>query len=297
MHNFIKITDSNNQVRLDKFIKNQFSISNALVQKFIRKGQVKVNGKKVKYDYVLQSDDELKVYVPKEAPKSSREANKILCEQLLSLIKQSIIFKDENIIAINKPYDVAVQGGTKIKISIADILENLKFDAEEVPKLVHRLDANTTGVLILARTKLVAQKLNNALKNRKIIKKYLAILHGRVKVKSGTIKTTTEDQGALKKSVTEYRVVKTIGSKLSLVEFIPTTGRKHQIRIHAAHELNSPILGDVRYAKREDIEDNKTIDGKMFLHANEVVIDAGIISKQSYEFRAELPKHIKSMLQ
>ncbi len=279
-------------VRLDKWLKSNVNLTHNLIQKLIRKSDIKVNGKKAFKDSHVANGDVVTVYAGyiEHAAPTTRNIDKKLYSELLEQVEKAVIFKDENIIAINKPYGVATQSGSKIKISIDDVLDSLKFDQEIRPRLVHRLDRYTTGTLLLARTKQVAGLLMEHFKNGLIEKKYLAVVAGVLKSKAGTIKSEIAKSGSedFKEAITEYKeLISNPKLQVSLVEFTPITGRTHQIRIHASHDLGTPIIGDTKYGSSE-------LDKKIHLHSSEIEIK-NLLGK-NYSLKSELPEHMNQSI-
>ncbi|KAJ3340899.1 hypothetical protein HDU83_006845 [Entophlyctis luteolus] len=186
----------------------------------------------------------------------------------------SILYKDQHILIINKPHDLAVQGGSKVDFNLSGLLDELKFSNDETPKLVHRLDRGTTGCLILARTKSAAAKVSEMLRtgneqDSSLTKKYVAAVLGKPECNTGVLTTGIVQTGEfpterasvvewhptdgllpntshVKKAVTKYSVLES-QRHLSLLELNPVNGRKHQLRLHCAEVLNTPIVGDYKY--------------------------------------------------
>ena len=288
-----KIHNLETSVRLDKWLKLNCNLSYAFIQKLIRNSDVKVNGKKTPKNYKLVNGDTVTIYAKlvEQSLPTIRKLDQKLYSELLEQIKKAIIFKDENIIAINKPYGIATQSGSKIKISIDDILNDLKFEYKIRPRLIHRLDKYTTGVLLLARKKQVAALFTDYFKNGLIEKKYLAIVAGNLKNKTGIIRSKIAklDSEDLKEAITKYKILASNSKqKISLVEFMPITGRTHQIRIHAAKELHCPIIGDTKYGSTESIIPG--LDKKIHLHSLEIKVKN--IFGKNYSLQADLPKHM-----
>ena len=295
--NTFKINNLEMPTRLDRWLMSNFNLSYSLIQRLIRKSNIKVNGKKTSCDQKLINGDAVTIYarLSEQAPITSYKIDKNAYSNLLKQIKQSIILKDENIIAINKPYDVATQSGTGINISIDDILDGLTFDCEVKPRLVHRLDKYTTGLLLLARNKYAASMFTQYFKDGLIEKKYLAILAGNLQHKIGIIKSKISKFGSkdLKEAITKYKVlISNSKLKISLVEFNPITGRTHQIRIHAAQELKCPIIGDTKYGSTASLIPE--LEKKIHLHSSEIRIKNFL--GQNYSIKADLPMHIKNAI-
>ncbi|NRA74005.1 MAG: RluA family pseudouridine synthase [Rickettsiales bacterium] len=291
-----KISNLETPTRLTSWLKSNFSLNYTLIQKLIRKSDIKVNAQKISQNYKLSNGDIVTIYTTINTQKSiTRKIDPQLHSQLLKQIKKSIVFKDNNIIVINKPYNVATQGGSKIKISIDDILNDLKFDYTISPRLVHRLDKHTTGLLILARTKQIAILLTKYFKNNSIEKKYLAVTIGTPKNKTGIIESQITKLGKqdFKNAITHYKITKSNpNTKMSLIEFKPVTGRTHQIRIHAAKDLQCPIISDTKYGQNTILA--KIVENKLHLHASEIKIK-NVLGK-NYSLKAPLPAHMQSTI-
>ncbi|XP_018377627.1 PREDICTED: ribosomal large subunit pseudouridine synthase C-like [Trachymyrmex cornetzi] len=169
--------------RLSKLVSKYFAaVSFAAVAKLVRTGQIRVNGKRSALNMRLEKDDEVRIPMHEStAMHSIDHADRKFSElekKIVAELVKSLIYKDENILVLNKPAGLAVQGGSNIKISIDSISRLLQFDADEKPRLVHRLDKETSEILLLARSKLAAQTLSLALKEQIIQKKYIVILDG-----------------------------------------------------------------------------------------------------------------------
>jgi len=302
----IEISSKDKNKRLDKFLKEYQAIPFALIQKLIRTKDIRVNGARTSCSYLLQEQDIISIkYVVSQMPLTKRKPNENLKNSLSDVVKQRILFMDSYILAIDKPYDIAVQGGNKIKISIDDILPELKFEYDEAPKLVHRLDRHTSGLLILARTKEIAQIIMKLFQEKQIQKKYIALVTGKPKEDSGILKMyikkntfgnvekMSEDSDG-KESITEYRVIQNFSDKASLVEFSPITGRMHQIRIHASECLNCPIIGDIKYGGKKSTPPILSNCNKLHLAAIEIFIPN--IHGKKYHIECPVPEHIQESI-
>lgn len=287
--------------RLDRFLKAHHKIPFALVQKLVRKKDIKINGKRTSHNYKLIKGDEITIYNFSHQEKEVRKPNKNLHDNLLNTIKNNIIFEDQNIIAINKPFDIAVQGGTNIKISISDILPSLSPNSEEKPRIVHRLDKHTSGLLILAKTKEIAQLLMTRFQEKTIEKTYIALVVGKINKKSGILKSrlsknssgdyekvSSSEYG--KEAITKYKVLEQYKNNASLVEFLPLTGRMHQIRVHASEMLSAPILGDTKYGGTQSII--ATLKNKRKLHLAAVSMRIKDLKGENYKLECQAPEHI-----
>ena len=235
--------DYNNK-RIDYFLKKKLpSLSYPIICKIIRKGQLKVNGKKTNNSYFLKIGDTVRLYF--NISINTKKKNLHIDNKLVKEVKSWIIFKNKNLIAFNKPSGFAVQGGLRIKISLDDVLEHLKFRNTNKPKLVHRIDKDTSGLLLVARNLEYAQFLTKLFRTREVIKNYLLLVHGLPEVKGGMIDTPIQVNNKDQKSLTFFTTLKT-RRNLSLVLAYPITGRKNQLRRHFS-SIGHPIIGDERF--------------------------------------------------
>ena len=221
-------------------------------------------------------------FSPPTVKKKISSRNKIFFDNL-------VIFKDKNYYIINKPPGLAVQGGTKVKINLDKILENLETDPENIPKLVHRLDNETSGILIVSRNLKATTFFGELFKKRKIEKIYITIVHGILKSKQGKIKIPLTYNEKTYHSETDYRVIHSNNNESILLVKI-LTGRKHQIRKHF-FEIGHPILGDSKYNKKMN-ESSKF--NNLYLHSYSLKFD-DIDGKQKF-FDCELPRYFKERL-
>jgi 23S rRNA pseudouridine955/2504/2580 synthase len=254
----ITINDEFNSFRIDKFLCKKFDISFALAQKLIREKKIKINQQKAEIHSKLKSGDEIIIH-SKLNPRFSNLNHKDL-KPKISLAKQqkfweNIIFEDENIVAINKPSGLATQAGSKIEISIDDFVKLKNY------QLVHRLDKDTSGLLIIAKNNISAEVLSMAFKNKTINKTYIALIHGNLKKTSGiidiplskkilgNIEKVLPDFESGKQAITNYKLIKQYPEYCE-VELKPITGRTHQLRVHCK-EIGHPILNDIKYGGKK----------------------------------------------
>ena len=280
--------------RLDKwFRKNVCEVPQALIEKNIRKGNIKVNNKKVKSSYKLQKEDLIILYniifssQKKSKSKNFYKANK----KDLSHSSKMFIENNENFVVINKPAGIAVQSGTKSKRNILDILKSTKEFYGTSPYAVHRIDKETTGVLIVAKNRKYAQLFTSLFRLRKIHKTYLCIVIGELEKNKGTFRNELfhyEGNKKMKtKAITHFSVLDS-NNNYSLLKLTPETGRKHQLRkqllIHGC-----PVLGDDKYR----ISTNHPKKNVLMLHAYKINFS---IAGLKYNFSAELPESFKNTL-
>jgi len=248
--NFVKewiIDKEFDGLRIDYWLKKKFSsLSYPSLCKIIRKGQLRVNKKRVKNSFLLNVGDQVKLY---KIINVKKRIHKIQSSYLES-IKSWVIYKDKNLIIINKPPGIAVQGGTKVTVNIDSLLEYLKYDLNERPKLVHRIDKKTSGLLIIARTLRSAKFMGNIFKDRNIKKKYLLLVKGNLNKSRGKINTPILINDKKISSTTNFELLKFFNG-FSLVIASPVTGRKHQIRNHF-NSIGHPIVGDDKFGDKNN---------------------------------------------
>ena len=235
--------DFNNQ-RLDYWLKKNISfVSYPTLCKLLRKGIVRVNGRRVKNNTVLKFGDKINFTrtIQKELCLNRREKYN---NKFAEYIKKLVVYKDEFKIVLNKPAGLAVQGGTNIKLNIDIMLDSLRFNFSERPKLVHRIDKQTSGLLIVARSLNSSRYYGELFKKRKIEKVYLAVVHGKLKYKMAKISLKIGKEKSLS-SLTLYKVLAQ-NNKISFLVIKPITGRKHQIRDHL-NSIGNKIYGETKF--------------------------------------------------
>ena len=292
----IKVKDIDDGIRLNRwFLKYYPDLSLGHLQKLLRTKQIKVDGKRAETSLKLVAGQEIRI-PPLKEEKSINLSKNIIAQKDAEFIKSLVIYKDQNIIVLNKPSGIAVQGGTNTKRHIDGMLDALKVDLEEAPKLVHRIGKETSGVLVLARTRKNAELLTKAFRERDLHKIYLALVRGNPPKDEGEIKLSLEkigeksivsDEG--KKAITHYRVLEKVGDKFALVEASPLSGRTHQIRAHL-EAIGCPIVGDDKYFGKSRAHFTQLKD-KLYLHAYK--IDLSEIYNKIKEIKAPLPEHFR----
>ncbi len=276
-YKFVPITKNEVDSRLDRFIhKLHPYLNQGRIEKALRSKLILVNQQKAKSNHRLNLEDFVQIAsILVEENNDYPRAKKLINSQDIKLITDNIIYRDANLIVLNKPSGLAVQGGSKIKVSIDDImpymLDTLEVWEKLTHKLVHRLDKETSGILLIALNDMTAKELALAFKEHRVEKKYLAILAGKILVNNGQISSYISKEGKESNednednednAITNYKVLSR-KQGVSLVEFKPITGKKHQLRLHSL-ELGYPILGDIKY--NPDAEKGE----KLHLHAAEI---------------------------
>ena len=281
--------------RLDRwFRRNICEVPQSLIEKNIRKGKIKVNNIKQKSSYKLKENDQISLFnINHLENKHKIKTNKYIASKKdLSESSRLIIEDNENFVVINKPSGVAVQSGTKSRRNILDILKHTEEFYGSKPYAVHRIDKETTGILIVAKNRKYAQLFTSLFRIRKIHKIYIGLVLGEMKNKSGTLKDelTYYDGNKMYKSIaiTDY-VVLDSNNNYSLVELHPKTGRKHQLRKQLLIHGN-PILGDSKYRFSQSKIGKKST---LMLHAYKIYFS---ISEKKYNFTAELPSNFNQTI-
>jgi 23S rRNA pseudouridine955/2504/2580 synthase len=306
----VTVKDDDDDIRLDRWFKRHYpDIKHGQLEKLLRQGKVKVSGKKVKSNHRVVAGDEIRV-PPVEAPKKSTMQNKpkttpSISKEEAEQLQNSVLYMDDDIIAINKPAGLAVQGGSKTNKHIDGMLDALKFDKKERPKLVHRLDKDTSGVLLLARTAKAAGMLNKAFKgHHDIRKKYWALVVGQPEIAEGQVNApllkvagkggekvvVNEFEG--KKAITEFRTIDSALGQITWLEMEPLTGRTHQLRVHSCF-LGCPILGDGKYGGKDAFISGTDIKSAKKLHLHARSITVNLPNRKTLEITAPLSKHMQ----
>ncbi len=295
-----KVKAEDDGMRLNRwFMKYYPNLTLGRLQKLLRTKQIKVDGKRAETSLKLAAGSEVRVPPMDEQPETGANRSEISrrdAEFILSLV----IYKDDNIIVLNKPSGLAVQGGTNPSRHVDGMLEALRFELNEKPKLVHRIDKDTSGVLVLARNRTWADRLTKAFREHTLPKTYLALVNSCPKNPAGEIKAPLEKCGEKslvgpdgKPAATVYKTLDEVGSKFALVETSPLTGRTHQIRAHMEY-IGCPIVGDDKYFGGEKRQKYASIPDKLYLHAYK--IDLSALYNKKTVIKAALPEHFKKAL-
>jgi 23S rRNA pseudouridine955/2504/2580 synthase len=294
------LTVNYGNVRLDKYIRKIFpDLKQSIIEKYLRKGLITVNNQKVKSSYRVSCRDTIVVKyidnINSEYKKPELKPN----TKLIKILRENILYEDEYIVAINKPAGVVVQGG---KNSISDVLNYVR--SGEMLRIVHRIDRDTSGVVIFARNAMVAKYLMEEFKTRKVDKTYLALVVGIPDKDSGIIdyplvkkyiagqEKVVVDINSLHNAVTYFYVLDKLRDGVAYLKLKPITGRTHQLRVHLAH-INCPILGDGKYGGRRAFISG-TIN-KMHLHAHSLSLR--LVDDREITITAPISKHIEQSIE
>lgn len=301
--------------RLDRWLRERYpQLSQGRIEKLLRKGDIRVDGGKIKSNFRLEEWMTVTVPPLSDDPHAPTRAGKpTVSKDDTRLIRSMVLYEDEHVIVLNKPPGIPVQGGTGQGNRHIDGLLPALADGGERPKLVHRIDKDTSGLLVLARTGLAARSLTAAFRSKAARKTYWAVVLGVPKPREGTIKAaimkapgsfgekmTVIDRDELadnpdaKRAVTDYATVDVAAQRASWLTLRPVTGRTHQLRVHCA-TIGHPIVGDGKYGPTADEAERRltgAVSRKMHLHARHIVIPHPEKSHPPLDLRAPLPEHM-----
>lgn len=291
----ISVDDDN--VRLDRYIRRIFpNLKQSIIEKFLRKGLIKVDDCKAKSSDRISSGQIITIkhlnsdQICNDKPKPNAK--------LVGLLKENILYEDEYILAINKPAGVTVQGG---KINISDLLDQIR--EKEIFKIVHRLDRDTSGLIIFARNAGVAKYLMEEFKGRKIKKTYLALTSGIPSKNNGIInhplvkkyiagqEKVVVDENSSQNATTHFSILAKLKHNVAYLKLQPITGRTHQLRAHLSH-INCSILGDGKYGGKKAFVDG--IANKMHLHSYSLSLR--LPNNKSITIVAPISEHIEQSI-
>ena len=295
------VSTEDDGIRLDRWFKRNLpDTSFNLVSRWARTGQLRIDGKRATPGDRIEAGQTIRVppAEPAAAPKAAPERRKLSPDEV-AFVSEMVIHRDPAAIVVNKPPGLATQGGTKTNVHLDGLLEGLVEDGAPRPKLVHRLDKDTSGVLLIARTPRAAAFFSKSFSGRTARKVYWALVVGVPDIKDGYIDLpigkqfgtggekmcVDEEQGLA--SRTRYRVLERAGNRAAWVELQPLTGRTHQLRVHMA-AIGHPIVGDGKYGGQEAYLTG-AISRKLHLHARRLRIDHP--DGGQVDVTAELPAH------
>ena len=289
------VDDDYQDVRLDKWFKQIIiNLPHSLIERIIRQNKIKLNKKKTKSSYRLQTGDLIEVFDISRFKAIDKDKKIKYIPKKKELIKYEdyVIENNDNFIIVNKPAGIPVQSGTKSFKNIIDVLKSSKYFQDSKPYIVHRIDKETSGILIVAKNRKFAQLFTTLFRIRKIHKTYLALAYGKI---NKTIKNMRDEltyfenkKKITQKAISNIKIIKS-NEEISYVELNPVTGRKHQLRKQLLN-LGNPIIGDDKYF----LNNFKKIRVKnLMLHAYKIKF---MINNVQYNFKAEYNNYFEQLL-
>jgi len=284
--------------RFDRWFKAKvLNLPQSLIEKIIRKNKIKINRKKTKTSYRVQEGDIVEIYDISKF--KVNEKTKILkykpSRKEVDIYDDYIIENNENFVVINKPAGIAVQSGTKSFKNIIDVIKDTKYFENYKPYIVHRLDKETSGVLIIAKTREYAQLFTSLFRIRKIHKTYIALTYGKIKNNNVTLRDDliSYDKGKriVQKAISHLKILKT-SNDYTYVELNPITGRKHQLR-KQLYNIGNPIIGDDKYFINRRVDKTRLKSKNLMLHAYKIKF---MIDNTQYNFKATYNNEFENFL-
>ena len=319
----IRVGEDEADQRLDRWLRRKFpQLSQGRIEKLCRKGEFRVDGGRVRASTRIEPGQEVRIPPLPDGPGPRTENKPEISEADRQMMLDAVLYRDDYLIVLNKPAGLPTQGGSGQKRHVDGLAEALRFGLDEKPRLVHRLDKDTSGILLLARTQRMAGELTKAFRDRETRKIYWAAVAGIPQPKMGTIRfgliksaghgprgagekmhcvhpREIERTPGAKRATTDYAVLSSLGRRTAWVALSPITGRTHQLRAHMA-EVGHPIIGDGKYggSGQENLGDGwgaqlgGDISRKLHLHARSLEIRHPV-SNRKMVFTAPLPPHMQ----
>ncbi len=300
----LNVAEDEAELRLDRWFRRHFpGLAHGRLEKLLRTGQIRVDGRRAKAGLRLAPGQAIRIPpAVAAAPEPPSTGPPAVSRQDRAALEAAVLYRDDWVIALNKPPGLAVQGGTGQSRHLDAMLEALRFEAAEAPRLVHRLDKDTSGVLLLGRSREAAKRLAEAFRSREARKLYWAVVVGVPDKPEGRIdlalakgggagrEKMREDAAEGRRAVTRYKVIDALGETAAWLALMPLTGRTHQLRAHCA-ALETPILGDGKYGGRKAFAAGDALSKRLHLHARAISLPhpAG---RGLLEITAPLPPHM-----
>jgi 23S rRNA pseudouridine955/2504/2580 synthase len=307
----LKIPEDEAGMRLDRWFRVHFpGVGYTYLQKLLRSGQVRIDAKRAQANTRLAAGQQIRVPAVVRQPPTA--APSLVPPLGLSkgdrdFIERAILYEDEHVLVLNKPFGIAVQGGTGTKRHIDGLLAGMADRFGDRPRLVHRLDRDTTGVLLVAKHRDAAAKLGRIFQTRSAAKTYWALVVGvpkppQGKIEAPLVKASGPDGDRVRKArpgeqeeamhaTTHYSVIDRVAHKAAWVSLKPVTGRQHQLRAHMAL-IGNPVVGDNKYEGDKALADSG-IEPKLHLHARRLVIPYPQAGASKIDVTAPLPEHMR----
>ena len=291
------------EIRLDRWFKRHFpDLGHGRLEKLLRTGQIRLDGRRADASDRVAAGQRVRIPpLPKATPASQRQAPAPSAQDA-RFVQSLVLHRDDDVIVLNKPAGLAVQGGTGTTRHLDGLLDSLRFGSDERPRLVHRLDKDTSGVLVLARNARAAAKLAAAFRTKAVRKIYWAVVVGLPKLHQGKIdqkiaklpgrqgERVMPDEEEGERALTFYRVVSHASDRFAWLALEPITGRTHQLRVHCA-AMGTPILGDGKYGGAAAHPSGLPQPRKLHLHARAISL---LLPKGGrLEVTAPLPTHMR----
>jgi 23S rRNA pseudouridine955/2504/2580 synthase len=293
------------EIRLDRWFKRHFpDLGHGRLEKLLRTGQVRLDGKRVEASDRIAAGQRIRVPpLPSGPPPDTMSARAAPSAADTRLLQERVLYRDDEMIVINKPEGLAVQGGTGTSRHLDGLLDALRFEAKERPRLVHRLDKDTSGVLVLARSARAAARIGELFRSKATRKVYWAITVGAPKPRNGKIdqplakqagpdgERVAADHEEGDRALTYYRTVARAGDRFAWLALEPVTGRTHQLRVHCL-TLGTPVLGDGKYGGAAAHPASLPQASKLHLHARAIALP--LASGKTLAVTAPLPPHMRT---
>jgi len=301
----VTVDGSDGSLRLDRWFKRHYpGLGHGQLEKLLRTGRIRVDGKRARSGDRVGPGQAIRVPRPDEMasqPRPERPSPRPRPADE-AMLQGAILHRDDALIVLNKPPGLAVQGGTATERHVDGLLDSLRFGNSERPRLVHRLDKETSGVLMIACTAAAAAFLTRAFREKTTRKTYWSVVVGRPEIAQGRIdlalakkagggsERVRPDAEEGRRAVTYYRVIDSVGTQASWLALMPVTGRTHQLRAHCA-AVGTPILGDAKYGEGASHLAGVPDSGKLHLHARSLSIPHPLGGR--LEVTAPLPPHMR----